>query len=313
MSERGLKRWFLLASACPLAWMLGCGNEEEVSARVVINEILPDNEKAILDDSHPYYADGVAGAPIDLLLPENPTYRNYHDLEDRLEDNGVDVNLEYDDCIELYNTGTRTVDISDYSIKTEISEPATFKDAAGLGPDERLTLDGGELLLLWADNGGVGEGVHLPFKLDADGPNSLTLRDGEDRELDYVRFLTPGTPRSYSRVPDGGEDWKWCAPPTPGRLNGDECADDFERTDAGSGTGGTTSSGTGGSSSGGTSAGTGGGAGSSAAGTGGGTGSSTAGAAGSSAGAAGAAAGAAGTNAGGAGGTAGLAGSAGAG
>ena len=249
MSERGLKRWFLLASACPLAWMLGCGNEEEVSARVVINEILPDNEKAILDDSHPYYADGVAGAPIDLDLPENPTYRDYHDLEERLEDAGVNVNLEYDDCIELYNTGTRMVDISDYSIKTELSEPATLKNAAGLGPDERLTLGGGELLLLWADNGGVGEGVHLPFRLDADLPNSLTLKDGQDREVDYVRFLTPATPRSYSRVPDGGEDWKWCAPPTPGRLNGDECADRFERADAGSGTGGSSSGGTGGTTS----------------------------------------------------------------
>jgi hypothetical protein len=320
MSERGLKRWFLLASAWPLAWMLGCADEEGVSSRIVINEILPDNEKSILDDSHPYYADGVAGAPIVLGLPENPTYNDYRELENE-HDN---VNFEFDDCIELYNAGTRTVDISDYSIETELSKPATFKDAAGLGPDERLTLDGGEVLLLWADNGDVGEGVHLPFRLDADLPNSLTLRDGEEREIDYVHFLTPATPRSYARIPDGEDTWQWCGVPTPGKLNGNECPTRVPRTDETSGSGGSsTSSSSGGTGTGGSSAGVAGGGGdepgvagsgpggAGIAGSGGGAGNVAGGAGGVAGNSAGGAGGAAGNSAGGAGGAGGGARSAG--
>jgi len=279
----------MLAAAWPVVLMFGCGKEETATASVVINEILPDNEKYVWDCSHDYL-DENGEPPRDQRGEEIEFSRSPEGCEPNSE---YDDFAEYDDCIELYNRGSRSIDISDYTLETQDSAPASFRSALDLGPGETLTLDGGEVLLLWADNGGVGEGVHLPFRLDADLPNSLTLRNGDTAQIDHIRFLTPGTPRSYARIPDGEDAWQWCASPTPGRLNGDECPTRLERTDAGtsSGTGGRDAgSGTGGRDAG---SGNGGSAGS-------GNGGSSAGGAGGSAG-------------GGAGGSAGSAGSAGSG
>jgi len=118
----------------------------------------------------------------------------------------MDPDFAFPDWVELYNGGTRVLDLSTVSIE----------DGAGArweGMDDAIP-PGGHLLL-WAD-GAAGDD-HLPFALSADG-DQLTLRvDGQ--AVDRIATGPIGDDRAWARYPDGGA-WQVTALPTPGRSNG---------------------------------------------------------------------------------------------
>ncbi len=222
MAEPLLRRWLVLGAAGSAAALLSCGKEEPPVSDIVINEVVPVNAEFAADETH---------------LPEDP------DIE-------PPEAPEYDDCLELYNRGTETVDISGYFIRVR-----GYKGSYQLGAG--LTLQPGEVVNLWADNAGAGTGVHLPFRLGNDG-DWLELSDELGRRADFVEYGYSATPRSWARIPDGG-DWQWCAYPSPGVPNGARCQLELSDTPPEAGNGGSTGgSGTGGTGTGGSAGGAGG-------------------------------------------------------
>lgn len=145
-----------------------------------------------------------------------------------------DENDEADDWIELYNAGSKDIDLTDFFISDDPSNPTKYKLPAG------VTVPGGGFEILWADGTPTQGAAHLPFKLSASGESAL-ISDPSGAELDAMDFPawsadTAGY--SYARHPDGTGTFDWCGVPTPKTANGDACATPP------AGTGGTTGTGT---------------------------------------------------------------------
>ena len=63
------------------------------------------------------------------------------------------------------------------------------------------------ILLIWADDGQEGEGLHAPFKLSKDG-EELLLKDLQTVVVDQVQSPELGAEEAYARITDGGEEWE---------------------------------------------------------------------------------------------------------
>ena len=119
---------------------------------------------------------------------------------------------DYDDWIELHNTGAEPVDAGglyltdDAEIATKWQIPATTIPADGY-------------LLIWADNDPTAAGLHAGFKLDAGG-EQLTLLDRDGvTVLDAVIFDEQRVDLSYGRDPNDPDQWRYFGVATPGSAN----------------------------------------------------------------------------------------------
>jgi hypothetical protein len=204
MAESVLRRWLVLGAAGSAAVLLSCGTEEtQEPGSIVINELVPVNAGWYPDTTH---------EPDDCDVPPYCP-RN-----------------EFDDFLELYNRSNQPVDISQYSIRVR-GYDEWYQLGAG------WSLQPGDVLILWADNGGEGTGIHLPFKLGNNG-DWVELRDGQGRSADRVTYTYQPTPQAYARIPDG-EDWTWCPCPSPKVPNGNACPPESQCTSSGTGGSGT--------------------------------------------------------------------------
>jgi hypothetical protein len=112
------------------------------------------------------------------------------------------------DWVELFNAGSFDVDLAGFWLTDDLAEPSK----AILGD---VILPAGGYVVFIAD--GEDEGLHLPFKLDADG-DALGLFDPAGQPLDRVTFGGQLTDASSGRAPDGGE-LGLLPEPTPGEAN----------------------------------------------------------------------------------------------
>ena len=112
------------------------------------------------------------------------------------------------DWVELFNASPFDVSLAGFTITDDL-------DAPGLVTLGGLVIPAGGHLVLLAD-GGEG-GVHLPFKLDADG-DALGLFDPEGRPLDRITFGGQVSDVAAGRAPDGGA-LGFLPEPTPGESN----------------------------------------------------------------------------------------------
>jgi len=139
----------------------------------------------------------------------------------RNSDTVADENGEFDDWVELYNSGDTDVSLAGYFISDK--EDSLYKWQL---PSE-VVIAAGSVLVLWADKDAESGARHLGFGLSGDGEGVwLTSPDGD--RVDSVSFGPAPPGSSYSRYPDGadigeGGSWQWCASPTPDELNGDSC------------------------------------------------------------------------------------------
>jgi hypothetical protein len=125
----------------------------------------------------------------------------------------VDEQGETDDFVELINSGSDPISLSDYALA----------DKAGRAtPLPELTLEAGAPLLLWADDSPQQGPLHLPFKLSSSG-TPLLLWATSCELVDRVEV--PELPRSesYARLPDGSGDFSICRYASPERVNGESC------------------------------------------------------------------------------------------
>ncbi len=121
---------------------------------------------------------------------------------------------EYDDWIELYNTGNEELELIELFLTDDLSEPAKWHI-----PD--VTLGAGQFLLIWADDDTEQGEFHASFKLSASGEElGLFARVMNGFfPVDTLSFKAQESDISMGRYPDGTGSWGATAAPTPGSPN----------------------------------------------------------------------------------------------
>jgi len=123
---------------------------------------------------------------------------------------------EYEDWIELYNTGDDPVSVSGIFITDSLPNKLRYHIPANR--DDSLTIEPGEYLVLWADNQPEQGVRHLGFKLSGQG-ESIGLVQGDG--IDYIDTLSFGNVRqdvAAGSLPDGSPHRQYLTP-SPGESN----------------------------------------------------------------------------------------------
>ncbi len=121
---------------------------------------------------------------------------------------------EFDDWIEIFNTGTGSVWLGNKFLSDDLTDRNKWKL-----PDQYL--GPGEMVLIWADGQDSQGTHHANFKLSGSG-EEIGLFDAPStgfQLLDRVIYSAQTTDRSYARSPDGGIDWIMVDNPTPSGMN----------------------------------------------------------------------------------------------
>jgi hypothetical protein len=130
-------------------------------------------------------------------------------------DGAVSPAGEHADWIELQNVSGQSVDLSGLYLTDAKSDPTKWRFPAG------TTIEAGGYLVVWADGGAEGEGLHAGFKLDKDGETvRLIGRDSQaNAVLDEIEFRNLRAGVSYGRIGDGSVRTLSVLRPTPGAAN----------------------------------------------------------------------------------------------
>jgi len=130
---------------------------------------------------------------------------------------------EYEDWIEIYNSGSEPINIGGYGLSDDVASPRQWRF-----PD--MTIQPGQYLVVFASgrNTSVAERtLHTSFKLNAMG-ETLVLSDNMGRILDKVTVGELAADTSY-RV-NGSGQWETATQPTPGSSNDDAGYVEFQKT-----------------------------------------------------------------------------------
>ncbi|MFW5852386.1 MAG: CotH kinase family protein, partial [Bacteroidota bacterium] len=120
----------------------------------------------------------------------------------------------YADWIELYNTGSSTINIGGYFITDNNDEPRKWQIPTG------TSISGNDYLLIWCD--GLTTELHTNFKLSGSKGEKLYIYSSNMLLLDSVTFPPLTTDYTYGRVTDGTGQWAKLANPTPDAQNDSE-------------------------------------------------------------------------------------------
>jgi len=112
----------------------------------------------------------------------------------------------FPDLIELYNSGSTTVNLAGYRLTDDLDNPGRFTFAAG------TSLTPGAYLVLYANNPDGTSGIHLGFGLSQFGESVYLLGPaaGGDRVMDQIEMGFQLADRSVGRLPNGR--WGLCQP-----------------------------------------------------------------------------------------------------
>ena len=116
---------------------------------------------------------------------------------------------EYNDWVELYNSGTSVVSLSGWHL-TDSGDGLKWTFPVG------TSIPAGGFLLIWAD--GTNNGLHTSFKLGASG-EQLVLYNATNALVDQIVYVEQPTDVSYGRKSDAGLPWGYFDKPTPGATN----------------------------------------------------------------------------------------------
>ncbi|NNE29098.1 MAG: T9SS type A sorting domain-containing protein [Saprospiraceae bacterium] len=117
---------------------------------------------------------------------------------------------EYDDWIELYNSGSTPVNLSGKFLTDDLSVPNKWPM-----PDEQI--QAGEFLLFWADGQTTQGSRHTNFKLSSSG-EEIGIIDATGQVIDAVVYGPLGTNDALGRIPNGVGPMQEVEP-TPGASN----------------------------------------------------------------------------------------------
>ena len=128
----------------------------------------------------------------------------------------ADEDGDYEDWIELYNTGSETVSLGHYAISDDYGDPYKwlFPADTSIAPDE--------FLLVWAsgkDRATPGEPLHTNFRISSSGEEVLLTDVTDGSTIDDLPPTPIPSDYSYGRYPDGTDNWYLFSDPTPGTPN----------------------------------------------------------------------------------------------
>lgn len=126
-------------------------------------------------------------------------------------ENGV-----YADWVELYNTGTEAVDLTNWGLSDNESTPFKWRFGA-------VTIQPGEFLLIWADSLNLPtitatNMLHTSFAISKGGETVVLTRPDTNR-VDQLPATAMLDNQSVGRQPDGTGGWHFFAVSTPGASN----------------------------------------------------------------------------------------------
>lgn len=128
----------------------------------------------------------------------------------------ADEDSDFEDWIELYNTGADTVDLGWYGLSDDYERPFRWVIPQG------VSIAPGGFLLIWAsgkDRNTPGEPLHTNFSIAQEGEEVLLTHFNGGR-LDEIPPTRIPSDYSYGRYPDGAGEWFFFDQPTPGAANG---------------------------------------------------------------------------------------------
>ena len=121
---------------------------------------------------------------------------------------------EFDDWVEIYNSGNAAVDLSGYFLSDDAGDVARWQIPLASG----VVVLPGERVVLWLDGDTEDGADHLPFRLAAEG-EVLFLTDPDGvTVVDQVTLPVQHPDISYGRDEDTGE-FRYLINPTPGMVN----------------------------------------------------------------------------------------------
>ena len=124
---------------------------------------------------------------------------------------------EYDDWLELYNTGEELVSFPGLYLTDDLEDPTKWPLPGGEG------LQPGDYFLIWCDSDPEQGEAHASFKLGKEaGVLALYIvADGYDPlRVDGINYSAQAADLSSARVPDGTDDWRPDQEPSPLASNG---------------------------------------------------------------------------------------------
>jgi len=127
----------------------------------------------------------------------------------------ADPNGNYDDWIEIYNSGDEAADISGMFLTDNLSFPDKWQVPDNT-PEAIIPPHG--YLLIWADNEPNEGTLHANFRLSADG-EEIALIDSDGNLIDNITFGPQQPDVSYGRLSDGAGSWRFFDVPSPAAPN----------------------------------------------------------------------------------------------
>lgn len=129
----------------------------------------------------------------------------------------VNAEGEYEDWIEIYNSGTSPVNIAGYFVTDNYRGGNYWKIPST--SSSKTTVPANGFLVLYAD-GKTNQGpTHLPFQLAKEGEEVVLISPDGKTIIDSLRYGLQYRDISYGRMPDGGTSKGYFDIPTPGASN----------------------------------------------------------------------------------------------
>lgn len=119
----------------------------------------------------------------------------------------------FEDWIEVYNPGETAVEMGGMYLTDDLRNPTKWRIPAG------VTIPPRGFLLFWADNDPRQGPRHTNFRLAAEGEEIGLFEPDGKTLIDSVRFSEQQPDVSSGRYPDGGDEWAFFRPATPGAPN----------------------------------------------------------------------------------------------
>ena len=149
-----------------------------------------------------------------FLVVQNPNLAQNVFINEFMASNSTTITdpdfNSYADWIEIYNSGSTSVNLKNYYITDDLSQPQKFKIQID------VIIDANGYVLIWADEANTGN--HTNFKLSASG-ESIGLFNSALEVVDTLTFGIQQTDVSAGRFPNGTNNWYKFSPATPGSTN----------------------------------------------------------------------------------------------
>lgn len=170
---------------------------------------LPDGEGEFATTDQPTFCEtNTASAVVDVVLYINEIMA---DNDSTIED--PDEAGAFEDWIELYNPGSKSIDLTGFYLTDDSSDPTQWQFPAG------STIAAGGFLVIWADDDTDQGDTHASFKVSAGGEDVELYHIDGVTLVDSVTFGEQTTDVSYGRYTDGTDILLSMTTPTPGTTN----------------------------------------------------------------------------------------------